>query len=101
MGKRKNHVMNQKNELATFMSSHSSGNLPSSINALPNSFPKLDLEMNQYVENAINMYITKTIFISPLLCLWVYYTIMFYRLSDFFTKKNQSLKSVGLDHESK
>jgi hypothetical protein len=73
MGKRKNHDMNQKNELATFMISHSSGSLPSSINALPNSFPKLDLEMNQYVENAINMYITKTIFISPLLFMVVLY----------------------------
>lgn len=73
MGKRKDHDMNQKNEQITFIISHSSGNLPSSINAFPNSFPKLDLEMNQYVENAINMYITKIIFISPLLFMGVLY----------------------------
>ena len=65
--------MNQKNEQAIFTIFQSSGNPPSSINALPYSFPKLDLEMNQYVENAINVYITKTIFISPLLFMGVLY----------------------------
>ena len=96
MGKRKNHVMNQKNEQATFTIFQSSGNPPSSINALPNSFPKLDLEMNQYVENAINMYITKTIFISPLLFMGVLYHYVLSIVKFLYKKNNQSFKSVGL-----